>query len=91
MATLSTPCISRFLATPHLKLALGGAAAGERIRVRKSIQYHIPKMCVRSVREQASPRAVEDDLQGYWQHVHICNAARVGLHIPLGSLLCFRV
>ena len=81
MAAMAMPCVSRFLASFHLRPALGGHTASECVRFRKSIKYHIPKLWVRTMRAEASPRAVtEDELQGYWQHIHICNAGRVGFH-----------
>lgn len=80
MAAMSMPCVSRFLASSHLRPALGGHGAGECIRVKESTKLRIPRLCVRAMRAQASPRGVEDELQGYWEQVHICNAGRVRFH-----------
>ncbi|KAG0618718.1 hypothetical protein M758_4G087500 [Ceratodon purpureus] len=76
MAAMTMPCVSRFFASPCLRPALGGHSAGDCIRVGNSIKHRVPKLGVRTMRAQASPRVVEDELQGYWQHVHICNAGR---------------
>ncbi|XP_073393998.1 nudix hydrolase 20, chloroplastic-like isoform X2 [Physcomitrium patens] len=77
MATLLMPCISRFLASPHLRPALNGhGTTSDFIRVSKSINHVVPRLWARITSAQAASRAVENDLQGYWKHVYICNSGR---------------